>query len=315
MGNEVQRNYKDTIFRMIFKEAPNALSLYNSLNGTAHTDTSLLEFNTLENAIFMNMKNDLSFIIMDGMHLYEQQATYTPNMPLRDLLYVADIFQKYIKDKSVYSSKLIRLPNPHFVVFYNGTEPCPECSERCLSDAYICKEDRPELELRVTILNINPGMNESLKKKCPVLKDYVTYVETVRAYAKNMELKDAVEQAIDECIRNDVLRQFLSEQKAEVVKVSIYEYDEERELKLIRADEREIGREIGREEERAKREEAERECEEERAKREEAYKSIAVLYKEMGLMQEDAIKHLVEKCFLEQAEAEEIVKKSWESPC
>ena len=114
-----KKKYKDTVYRMLFKQPKEALSLYNGLNGTAYTDTSLLEFNTLENAIYMGMKNDLSFLIMDQMHLYEQQSTDTPNMPLRDLFYVADLLQAYVKDKSLYSSKQIKLPAPHFVVLYN----------------------------------------------------------------------------------------------------------------------------------------------------------------------------------------------------
>lgn len=116
-----KREYKDTVYRMLFKEANNALSLYNGLNGTAYTDTSLLEFNTLENAIFMGMKNDLSFLILNQMHLYEQQSTFTPNLPLRGLFYVADLLQVFGKDKTLYSSRQIKIPTPHFVVFYNGT--------------------------------------------------------------------------------------------------------------------------------------------------------------------------------------------------
>jgi len=239
--------YKDTVYRMLFKEPDKALSLYNGLNGTAYTDTSLLEFNTLENAIYMGMKNDLSFLIMDQMHLYEQQSTYNPNMPLRDLFYVADLLQAYVKDKSLYSSKQIELPAPHFVVLYNGTARLPERMERKLSDAFAVPTDSPDLELKVQIININPGMNEELKEKCPALREYVIYVEKVRNYAKSMPLEEAVERAIEECIRDDVLREFLLRQKAEVVKMSIYEYDKERELKLIRADERELGEEIGKE--------------------------------------------------------------------
>lgn len=181
------------------------------------------------------------------MHLYEQQSTYTPNMPLRDLFYVADLLQAYVKDKSLYSSRQIELPVPHFVVLYNGTAKLPERMERKLSDAFAVPTDSPDLELKVQIININPGMNEELKEKCPALREYVIYVEKVRNYAKSMPLEEAVERAIEECIRDDVLREFLLRQRAEVVKMSIYEYDEERELKLIRADERALGEEIGKE--------------------------------------------------------------------
>lgn len=242
-----KKKYKDTVYRMLFKQPDKALSLYNGLNGTAYTDMSMLEFNTLENAIYMGIKNDLSFLILNQMHLYEQQSTYTPNMPLRDLFYVADLLQAFVKDKSLYSSRQIKLPAPHFVVLYNGTTKLPERMELKLSDAFAMPMDSPELELKVQIININPGMNEELKEKCPALREYVIYVEKVRNYAKFMPLEEAVECAIEECIKDDVLRDFLLRQRAEVVKVSIYEYDEEREMKLIRADERALGEELGKE--------------------------------------------------------------------
>jgi len=246
-----KREYKDTVYRMIFKEPDKALSLYNGLNGTSYTDASLLEFNTLENAIYMGMKNDLSFLILNQMHLYEQQSTYTPNMPLRDLFYVADLLQVFGKDKTLYSSRQLKIPTPHFVVFYNGTDELPERMELKLSDAFAIPVEDPELELKVQIININSGMNEELKEKCPALREYMIYVEKVRNYTKIMPLEEAVERAIEECIEDDVLREFLSKQRAEVVKVSIYEYDEEREMKLVREDEREVGKEIGRAEGRA----------------------------------------------------------------
>ncbi|MBD5542236.1 MAG: hypothetical protein HDR00_13815 [Lachnospiraceae bacterium] len=120
-----------------------------------------------------------------------------------------------------------------------------EHMELKLSDSFLIPTDNPELELKVTVLNINTGMNERIKEKCPALKEYMQYVDMVREYNKEMPLKDAVVKAVDECIEQNILREFLTKQKAEVVKMSIYEFDEEREMKLIREDEREIGREEG----------------------------------------------------------------------
>ena len=313
-----QKNYKDTVYRMLFKEPNNALSLYNSLNGTAYTDESMLEFNTLENAIYMGMKNDLSFLIMDQMHLYEQQSTYTPNMPLRDLFYVADLLQAYVKDKSLYSSKQIKVPTPHFVVFYNGTAKLQEKIELKLSDSFEVETDEPELELKVQILNINLGMNEELKEKCPVLKEYVIYVERIREYVKKMPLEEAVEKAIEECVRDNILREFLLRQRAEVFKMSIYEYDEERELKLIRADERELGIELGREEERKNTEAERKKTEAERhekelalKKAEESIKALVSVCQEYGSTRETTVEKLMEKCELSKEDAEEKVNKYW----
>ncbi len=111
----VQRNYK-----AIFREKDNLLSLYNALNGTAYEETDNLEITTLENAVYMNYKNDISFVFDFELMLYEHQSTCNPNMPLRDLFYVSRVLQNRIKDENLYSKSLIKIPAPRFVVFYNG---------------------------------------------------------------------------------------------------------------------------------------------------------------------------------------------------
>lgn len=242
---EPNEKYKDTVFRLLYSNPTRALSLYNSINGTDYDDPSMLEYNTIENAIFMNMKNDLSFTIASQLNLYEHQSTSYVNIPLRDMLYISDILQKMIWKKSLYSSKRVKIPTPNFIVFYNGIEQRPEEEEIYLSDSYAVPVEHPALELKVRVLNINPGMNEEIKDKCPSLRDYMLYVERVRKYAETMELGKAVEMAVNECIADGIMPEFLTDQKALVTKLSIYEYDEEREMKLIRRDEREIGVEIG----------------------------------------------------------------------
>ena len=295
---KAKRNYKDTVSRMLFRKPENALSLYNALNGTDYTDSTQITFNMLENAIYMGMHNDISFLIMNETNLYEHQSTYNLNMPLRDLFYIAELLQVYVKDESLYSSKLIKLPTPHFVVFYNGVEQKPERKILKLSEAFEVETEDPELELKVTILNINPGKNEELKNKCPVLKEYTQYVEKVRENITGMPLQEAVEQAIEYCIQNDILRDFLTEQKAEVVKMSIFEYDEQREIELIRRDEREIGKEIG------ERIGIEKE-------RENTIQSIISIYNELGCEPEQAVKKLIEQCNLSKEQANEQIALYW----
>ena len=132
----VQRNYKDTVFRLLFRNKENLLSLYNALNKTAYSDTDRLDFTTLENAVYMNYKNDISFVLDSGLMLYEHQSTINPNMPLRDLIYVTRVIQGRIRDKNLYSKTQIRLPSPKFVVFYNGTDFQPEQQILKLSDSF-----------------------------------------------------------------------------------------------------------------------------------------------------------------------------------
>ena len=137
--NEVRekRQYKDTVFRFLFSDRKRALSLYNAINGTDYQDESLLEFNTLENAIYMNLHNDISFIIMNQVYLYEHQSTLPVNLPLRDLLYIADILQKAVVDKTIYSSRRLMIPTPNFIVFYNGRDKMAEQMVLKLSDSFM----------------------------------------------------------------------------------------------------------------------------------------------------------------------------------
>ena len=239
------RKYKDTVFRMLFSDRKNLLSLYNAINGSRYTDPEELEIVTLENAIYMGMKNDLAFIIDTGLFLYEHQSTYNPNMPLRDLLYISAEYQKLVDDKSLYSSRLQKIPAPNFIVFYNGTEKKEERWENYLSESYETRMGDPNLELKVITLNINEGYNKDLMEQCRILREYAQYVAKVREYAKEMELDAAVEQTIKECIREGILVEFLRRNKSEVVAMSIFEYDKEEEEKKLRKAEYEYGFDSG----------------------------------------------------------------------
>lgn len=192
------------------------------------------------------MKNDLAFVLETGLYLYEHQSTYNPNIPLRDLFYIASEYQSLINQRTLYSSTLQTIPTPKFLVFYNGTdENIPDRLELRLSDAYENYSENPDLELKVTMLNINSDHNFELLKNCHVLWEYSQYVTRVRKYATMMSLNDAVNLAITECIQEGILTEFLSHNRAEVLKVSIFEYDKEKEEKLIRKAEFDYGKAMG----------------------------------------------------------------------
>lgn len=244
-GVRARRNYKDTLFRMLFRDSEQLLDLYNAVNGTHYTNVDDLKIVTLENAVYMNMKNDLAFVMEFYLNLYEHQSTFNPNMPLRDLFYVAREYQNLIEGESLYASALIKIPTPRFVVFYNGTEKRAEYEVLKLSDAYEQRLEDPELELKVRMLNINTGNNKELLDQCRLLKEYMLYVECVRKYAKTKRLDEAVECAVNECIEKNVLREFLQKHRAEAIAVSIFEYDEEREKEKLRKAEYEAGQKNG----------------------------------------------------------------------
>ena len=235
------RNYNDTVFRMLFSDRKNLLSLYNAVSGAHYDDPEKLEIVTLENAIYMGMKNDLAFIIDTDLFLYEHQSTYNPNMPLRDLFYISSEYQKLVDKKSLYSSVLQKIPAPQFIVFYNGTENKKDSWVNHLSEAFENLSGAPKLELEVLTININEGHNSELMEQCQTLREYAQYVACVRRYAKEFELNEAVKLAVDECIRNNILSEFLRANKSEVIAMSIFEYDKEEEERKLRKAEYEAG--------------------------------------------------------------------------
>ena len=242
------RQYKDTVFRMLFSEKENLLSLYNAVTGSHYQNAEALKIVTLENAIYMGMKNDLAFMLETNIYLYEHQSTINPNIPLRDLIYIGIEYQQYMNDKSLYSSKLQKIPAPKFMVFYNGTDDVEDRMELKLSSAYEHLAGEPDLELKVLMLNVNEGHNKELMEQCQTLKEYAIYVARVRKYASELNLNDAVERAITECIKEGILVEFLRKNRSEVKMVSILEYDKEWEEKKLRKAEYEAGKEDGRNE-------------------------------------------------------------------
>ena len=234
----VNRTYKSTIFIMLFEDRNNLLELYNAMSGKHYTDPELLEINTLENAIYMSIRNDISFLIDGRLSLYEHQSTYSPNLPLRFLFYISHLYSRMTKDRNLYGSKTVRIPAPEFVIFYNGRAEMPERHILKLSDMYNTKDRkrRAKLELEAVMLNISREYNQKLKAACKTLREYAIYTDKIRKYADEMDLDDAVEHAIRECITEGVLKDFLEKHRAEAKEMSIFEYDQEKHMQQERED-------------------------------------------------------------------------------
>lgn len=242
---QVQRNVKDRLFRYLFERDREALlDLYNALNGTAYRDSSQLEIVTIESAVYVVMKNDLAYILSGTLNMYEHQSTYSPNMPVRFLIYLAQEYQMVIEkaEKSLYGSGQITLPTPQCVVFYNGVKEMPEEGTLKLSDAFENKETRADVELTVRMLNINYGHNRRLMEKCRVLEEYSELASITRNYMLDMEdTQTALNRAVDYCIENGILKEFLLKNRAEVLGMLLEEFDAEKYERTIRGEGREEG--------------------------------------------------------------------------
>ncbi len=246
---EVHREVKDRLFRFLFTQDREALlQLYNALNGTDYQDASQLQVVTIENAVYVTMKNDLAFILAGTISLYEHQSTYNANMPLRFLIYLTHEYQKLLEvvERDLYGSRQIPLPTPQCVVFYNGMKKEPEERILNLSDAFINKDREADLELRVRMLNINYGHNRELMEKCRVLKEYAMFVDISRKYIKQgLPRQEAMENAIQYCITQGILSETLTKYRAEVLGMILEEFDKEKYERTIREDGIEEGIEIG----------------------------------------------------------------------
>ncbi len=177
------REYKDRLFKAVFGRATEQskrwrLDLYNALNGTDYTDPDALSLTTIENVIYITMKNDISFLIGSQMNLYEQQSSFNPNMPLRGLMYFAQLYQMYLaaQDADLFGSRLVTIPAPCFIVFYNGNRKLPDVSYQRLSDAFEPAGNTEGFEWTAKVLNIGGEHNKELHKKCRALYDYTSYV-------------------------------------------------------------------------------------------------------------------------------------------
>ena len=234
--------YKDRVFRMIFgyeKYKENLLELFNALNDTNYTNPDDLEINTLDDVFYMKMKNDVSCIIDNRIAIYEHQSTWSYNMPLRGFRYTAELYNKliYEQDLDVYRRKMIKIPTPQYVVFYNGIERRAEKEILRLSDSFIMPCSEGEYEWTATVYNINDGHNKDLMNKCKILQEYATMVAKIREFQqKGLDLDLSIEEAIEYCLTHEVLKKFLLEHKSEVADMLRMEYDEARTMNHLKED-------------------------------------------------------------------------------
>ncbi len=246
----VNDEHKDRVFKYLFGNPNNrewTLALYNAVNGSSYENAEEIEYNTIEDAVYLGMRNDVSFIIVNELHLWEHQSTYNPNMPMRFLLYAAKLYEKYIagSDYYPYSSVLQPAPRPKCICFYNGTATQPERKILRLSEAFGGDGD---IEVIVTMLNINYGKNKALMAACEPLSEYAWLVEAIRANQLTMRnLEAAIDAAIDEMPDEFVIKRFLLMNKAEVKGMFLTEYDQEKVLAQERRDSMKQGIELANE--------------------------------------------------------------------
>ena len=220
------KKHKDLLFRKAFSKKKDLLELYNALNGTHYTNVKDIEITTIDGAMYVNYKNDASFILDNILNLYEHQSTWNPNMPLRGVFYYAILYRKYEKKHklNVYGRTQLQLPMPVYVVFCNASDMKEDWVDLRLTDMFPeNNRDKACLECIAHVININHGHNVDIVNGCCRLSEYVNCITTIRDHCKDVDNKndealgERIEEAIDVCIEKGYLADILSEERAEVL--------------------------------------------------------------------------------------------------
>ena len=244
------REHKDSVFVDLFYRdetaEKNLLSLYNALHGTEYQDEGIIQKVGIEDVLYKNFKNDISFEA-DGQVLVlgEHQSTVNPNMPLRCLLYVGRAYERLVDKKARYRMTLVKMPTPEFYTFYNGKKEQPLEQELALSDAFINPAGKNSVELKVKVININSEKTHEILRKCRVLGEYSQFIHTVRAHSGG---EGAIKKAIRECIKRGILADYQERKGSEVENMLIGEYSYEEDIQVKQQEAEQQGRREGRQE-------------------------------------------------------------------
>jgi len=237
------REYKDNVFRLLFGEEIKSAELYNAIKGTDYSP-NVLKMNTIQNPLYRGgIRNDISFTVEDKfVILFEHQSTINPNMGLRCLLYIADIYKQLIQATidDLFKTVPMSIGTPEFYVLYNGKEKYPERNKVKLSDLFKVQDSRGiNLELIVDVFNVNHGHNEEIMKRSRTLNEYAAFVDKVETYKynKGFTKTEAMNRAVEDCLRANILKEFLQKYGGEVVSILNIEWNID-DAKRISAEER-----------------------------------------------------------------------------
>ena len=240
--------YKDRLFNFLFGSEENrrwTLSLYNAVNGSTYDDPAQISFTTIREVMYLGMHNDVSFLVAGEMSLYEQQSTFNPNMPLRMLQYLGNLYQRHVDEHKLnkYGSTIVPLPAPRFVVFYNGERNRPDEEILRLSDAFPTGATS-DVEVRVRAVNVNLGHSQALLQACRPLREYAWLVAEVREHSavdRDADLGTIIDRTIAAMPDDFEIKPFLTAHQAEVRGMLLTEYDEAKAMELFREDGRREG--------------------------------------------------------------------------
>jgi hypothetical protein len=267
------RQYKDSVFTLLFNDPSLLRELYNAIEGSSYGEDTAIVINTLKNILFKGQKNDISFTIDNKFVVFlEHQSTVNLNMPLRFLLFAGRVYEKIVNRRALYKQAQIPIPTPEFIVLYNGKASQPDETALRISDAFIAGGVPAGLELVVRVLNVNAGHNRRILGKSKTLGEYAEFIAKAREYEKEKEKEkkqenrgkgksrkknreeedkdreECLQRAVKYCIDHDILKDFLTEHASEVINMLMTEWNWDDARDVWKEEAREEGIAEGREE-------------------------------------------------------------------
>lgn len=249
MSTKENREIKNSVFVDLFyydeTAVQNDISLYNALHDEPLAADADIQRLKIEDIMYMNIKNDISFNADKKLLIFgEHQSTINKNMPLRSLEYVGRAYEMLVPQRDRYKKELVRIPKPEFYTFYNGTQNWGKELELKLSDAFLVPDTDHFLELKVKVININPGAQHPILERCPILREYSEFIDMIRAYqAKGVN--EPYRESIIECLRRGILKDYLERKGSEVMGFFQAKYDYDLDIEVQREEAEKIGEERG----------------------------------------------------------------------
>ncbi len=230
---KANRTYKDSLFRSIFNNPARLASLYKAISGR-DTSPDDITINTLDGIFMNNVKNDISFQIGNRLViLLEHQSTWNPNMPLRFLWYVSNLYRDHVDQDIIYRGMLVKIPAPEFYIFYNGIENIPYFQQLRLADAY--ETPSPYMDLVTDCYNINYTAGKKILEHCYELTSYSIFTAKTREYQESgLPLADAVKAAILYCENHDLMAEYFRKHESEVYDMVSFEWNAARASEIMK---------------------------------------------------------------------------------
>lgn len=245
------REYKDSVFSLYLSEPKRLIEIFNAIEGTNYPPDTPVEINTLDDVLYKERINDLSFTLNNQvLVLIEHQSTVNYNMAIRLLMYVGRLYEKLVKNDVIYREKPVEIPMPKFVVLYNGKEDLPEYSVQHLSDSYKRingeKQEKVSLELNVEVYNINYEKASNLLQQSRSLNEYSMFIYQVKEALKHCDgLDEAIAGAVKYCVGNNIMKEFLEANGSEVCNMLYTEWDWDKYIEIHKEEAYEDGKAEG----------------------------------------------------------------------